>query len=81
VGDWSELVDEKQPDRVIGAVLRTCENIKPVYVSPGHLIDLEHSIEYVLACTRGCRIPEPLRAAHQAAAKHDHKHRIGAIEA
>jgi deoxyribonuclease V len=81
VGDWTELVDEKQPDRVIGAVLRTCENIKPVYVSPGHLIDLEHSIEYVLACTRGCRIPEPLRAAHQAAAKHDHQHRINAIQA
>jgi deoxyribonuclease V len=81
VGDWSKLVDEKQPDRAIGAVLRTCENIRPVYVSPGHLIDLEHSIEYVLACTRGCRIPEPLRAAHQAAAHHDQKHRIGAIEA
>ena len=71
VGDWSELVDEKQPSHIIGAVLRTCENIKPIYVSPGNLIDLEHSIEFVLACTRGCRMPEPLRAAHQAAVIHN----------
>jgi deoxyribonuclease V len=73
VGDWSELVDEKQPSHIIGAVLRTCENIKPIYVSPGNLIDLDHSIEFVRACTRGCRMPEPLRAAHQAAVKHNLK--------
>jgi deoxyribonuclease V len=73
VGDWSELVDEKETEQVIGAVLRTCENTKPIYVSPGHLIDLEHSIEFVLACTQGCRMPEPLRAAHQAAIKHKQK--------
>jgi deoxyribonuclease V len=74
VGDWSELVDEKEPGHVIGAVLRTCENTKPIYVSPGHLIDLEHSIEFVLECSRGCRMPEPLRAAHQAAAKPSQLH-------
>lgn len=69
VGDWSKLFDEKEPKRVIGAVLRTCEKIKPVYVSPGQLIDLEHAIEFVLACSQGCRMPEPLRAARQAAVK------------
>jgi deoxyribonuclease V len=69
VGDWSRLLDEKESDHVIGAVLRTCENANPIYVSPGHLIDLEHSTEFVLACSRGCRMPEPLRAAHLAASK------------
>ena len=80
VGDWSELMDEKQPHQVIGVVLRTCENIKPIYVSPGNLIDLEHSIDFVLACSQGCRIPEPLRAAHQAAAEHNQKSHSLVIE-
>lgn len=65
LGDRSELLDEGVPKRVIGAVLRTKENTKPVYVSPGHLMDLHHSIEFVLACCRHYRLPEPIRAAHE----------------
>lgn len=80
MGDWSELLDEKEPGLVMGAVLRTCESARPIYVSPGHLIDLEHAIAFVLACTRGCRMPEPLRAAHQAAAKYNQKSYKLAIE-
>ncbi len=67
IGDWSELLDEHNSKRVIGAVLRTCENAKPVYVSPGHLIDLPHSIDFTLACCRDHRLPEPIRFAQQAA--------------
>jgi deoxyribonuclease V len=67
LGEWSELMDEGDSKHVIGAVLRTQVNIKPVYVSPGHLIDLQHSIEFVLACCRGYRLPEPIRAAHETA--------------
>jgi deoxyribonuclease V len=49
----------------VGVVLRTKENIKPLFVSPGHRIDLGTSMKIVLtACTK-FRIPEPLRKAHQ----------------
>ena len=49
---------------IIGAVLRTRASVKPVYVSPGHLIDLLSSIEIVMKYTTKYRLPEPLRMAH-----------------
>jgi len=52
-------------DRRVGAILRTKERVKPVFVSPGHRIDLETSIQIILAACRGYRMPEPLRKAHQ----------------
>lgn len=48
----------------IGAVVRTRSKVKPVFVSIGHRIDLETSIRYILATTRGYRLPEPTRWAH-----------------
>jgi deoxyribonuclease V len=51
--------------REIGAVLRTKDGVKPVFVSPGHRIDLPASIRLVLESCQGFRIPEPLRRAHQ----------------
>jgi deoxyribonuclease V len=44
-------------------VLRTRDNVRPVYISPGHLVDLAGAIRIVLACTGRFRIPEPLRCA------------------
>ena len=59
-GDWSSLIYK---GRIVGAVLRTRDNVRPVFVSPGHMIDLKGSIEIVLICTARYRIPEPLRRA------------------
>jgi deoxyribonuclease V len=59
-GDWSPL---KYYGEVVGAVLRTRGNVMPVFVSPGHRIDLEGAIDIVLGCTGKYRIPEPLRMA------------------
>jgi deoxyribonuclease V len=67
-GDRSELHDEHDPARIIGAVLRTREDTNPLYISPGHLIDLEHALAFVLESCRGYRLPEPTRWAHQVGA-------------
>ncbi len=48
----------------VGAVLTTRDRVKPMYISPGHLIDVAGAVELVLACTRRYRMPEPTRLAH-----------------
>jgi deoxyribonuclease V len=53
-----------QGDEQIGMVVRTKNNVQPVYVSPGHLIDLASSVDLVLRSCKGYRIPEPTRQAH-----------------
>lgn len=50
--------------KYIGAVVRSRENIKPVFVSPGHKISVQTAAEIVLDCCAKYRIPEPLRLAH-----------------
>ena len=50
-------------NKTIGAVVRTRDNIKPVFVSPGHLIDLQTSITIVLKTAQRYRLPEPIRRA------------------
>lgn len=64
-GDRAELIDRK--GNVIGHVLRTKERTKPLYVSPGHLIDVEHATHFVLTSSAGYRLPEPTRWAHKVA--------------
>jgi deoxyribonuclease V len=59
-GEWSDLVYK---GKVVGAVLRTRDNVKPVFVSPGHLTDLTSSIAIVLRCLTHYRLPEPIRRA------------------
>lgn len=61
-GSFSYLYDDQK--RVIGAVVRTRTGIQPVFVSIGHRIDLLTAIKYVLACSCGYRIPDPIRRAH-----------------
>jgi len=59
-GDWTPLLDGGD---LIGAVVRTRANVRPVFVSIGHRVSLETAIAIVLACTRRFRLPEPIRAA------------------
>ncbi|HCB50851.1 MAG TPA: deoxyribonuclease V [Chloroflexi bacterium] len=63
-GSWQPLWHEGE---MVGAVLRTRTNVKPVYVSIGHRISLETAIEYVMACTPKYRLPETTRWAHRLA--------------
>jgi len=66
-GDTANLLDEKDPGPVIGSVLRTRSNVKPVFVSPGHRIGVERSTEFTLACCTHYRLPETTRWAHRVA--------------
>lgn len=52
---------------VIGKVLRTRTGVKPVYISPGHLADINTAALFTLRCTTQYRLPEPIRIAHNAA--------------
>ncbi|MBD1396614.1 endonuclease V [Pontibacter sp. JH31] len=53
---------------VVGNVLRTKDNVKPVFVSPGHLMDLQFATQIALACAVKHKLPEPTRLADHFAA-------------
>lgn len=53
----------KYQGKIVGAVLRTKDKVRPVFVSPGNRIDLKASVEIMLNCVSKYRIPEPLRRA------------------
>jgi deoxyribonuclease V len=55
-GSSTDLLDGAE---VIGRALRTQDNVKPVFVSVGHKIDLDAACEHVL------RLPETTRRADQ----------------
>lgn len=65
-GEYSEL--ENADHEKVGYCLRTRKGVKPVFVSPGHKIDLQVSRELVLEYSKH-RIPEPLRMAHHLASQ------------
>lgn len=60
-GNYSPIYDKQE---TIGFALRTKNKVKPIYVSPGNLITMEETMDVVLRCTRGYRLPEPTRQAH-----------------
>ena len=47
----------------VGTVLRTKDRVNPLFVSVGHKLDLDCAVDWVLACTRGYRLPETTRWA------------------
>src|SRR5215510_1386100 len=60
-GSRAPLVDKGEQ---VGVALRTKNKVSPVYVSPGHLIDLDSAVDLVLRSTTKYRMPEPTRQAH-----------------
>ncbi len=59
-GNWSALWYEH---KIVGRVVRTRDRVRPLFVSPGHKMDLPAAFRITLACTVNYRIPEPLRCA------------------
>jgi deoxyribonuclease V len=62
-GDLSPL--KSRTGDIIGQVVRTKDHVKPIFVSPGHRIDLGSAVRVALEMCRGYRLPEPTRLAHQ----------------
>ena len=67
-GDWSPLYYQ---GREVGAVLRTRDRVRPLFISPGHRVDLRTSIDIVMHAVSSYRLPEPIRRA-------DHLSRLAA---
>lgn len=65
-GDYSYLYYKHKK---VGFVLRTKEGVKPLFVSPGHLVDLPSSYEIILNCLTEYRLPEPQRRVDQLSRK------------
>ncbi len=65
-GSWTEW--KNRHGEVLAAAVRTKVNTNPLFISPGHKMDLPTAVKYVLDSCRGYRLPEPTRQAHNAAA-------------
>jgi deoxyribonuclease V len=59
-GDWSALRDG---DEVLGRVLRTQTDVKPVFVSVGHRTSLDQATALTLDLSPRYRLPEVIRRA------------------
>ena len=71
-GDAAWLLADKgeRPGERIGAVLRTRERVKPVYVSAGHRVSLRTAVSLTLGCATRFRLPEPTRLADKLSKAH-----------
>ena len=63
-GSQQPLIDN---DETIGVVLRSRTNVKPIYISIGHLISLPTAVDYVMGCLTKYRLPETTRRADKLA--------------
>ncbi len=77
-GSMEHLFDPRNGE-VIGAVLRTRDSVKPVFVSIGNKIDLGTAVDITLRCHSGYRIPFPTRCADRYVA--EVKRRLGKVDA
>jgi deoxyribonuclease V len=73
-GSWSPLrapiqsgedppAKSRSKSEIVGAVLRTADAVRPIFVSQGHRVSLRTAIRMVLAVCDGRRIPRPTRDA------------------
>ncbi|UCC91917.1 MAG: endonuclease V [Candidatus Aenigmatarchaeota archaeon] len=60
-GDFSKLVFKGEQ---VGWFLKTKKFCNPIFVSPGHMISLEKTLDIAKKCVKSSKLPEPLRLAH-----------------
>ncbi len=59
-GNQTPLMDKNEQ---IGTVLRSKDNVKPLFISPGHKVDNETAVKIVERCLTRYKLPEPTRIA------------------
>lgn len=69
-GEKSALMDKGEQ---IGTVLRTRDNVKPLFISAGHRVTLSAAVARVLDCGGHYRLPEPTRMADKLAGAYGQK--------
>jgi deoxyribonuclease V len=52
-------------DRIVGNAIASRKGSRPVFVAPGHLMDLKRSLDITLPLFTGSRLPLPLAEAHR----------------
>ncbi len=77
--NWSPLFDEGDGAQMIGMVVRTRDNVSPIYVSPGHRVSFPSALELTLSVTDGGRIPRPTRDADRLARETKRKLLLGQL--
>lgn len=59
-GSQSPLMVDKEQ---IGVVLRSKDNINPLFISPGHRMTMQRAVDITLRCLTRYKLPEPTRLA------------------
>jgi deoxyribonuclease V len=62
-------------DETIGAVVRTRDGVKPVFISVGHRLGLDEAVRLTLRCCDGYRVPKPTRVADHFVGELRRRHR------
>lgn len=55
----------KDKEEIVGYAMRSKNNVKPVFISPGNQMCLQDSLNITVHCLRNHRLPEPTRKAHE----------------
>jgi deoxyribonuclease V len=61
-GEYSLVTDKGD---TIGFALRSKNNVKPIFISPGNKMSLKDSMDIAMQCIGKHRLPEPTRKAHE----------------
>lgn len=59
-GSYTFVTDK---DETLGVALCSKDNVKPIFVSPGHLTDVESAHRLVMQSLKNYKLPEPTRIA------------------
>jgi len=75
--ELGEAVPMRCGGRDVGWVVKSKAECRPIFVSPGHRVSLDSSIEIVMKCIKNHKLPEPLHLAHLEANREKRKHLRG----
>jgi deoxyribonuclease V len=53
----------RMANKIVGFIIKPKEG-KPIYVSPGHMLEVKSAARITIHCLRDHRLPEPLHLAH-----------------